>query len=59
MNTSAVGGVSAAAFDRTYGVAVAKKSLDAQKQSGESAVQLIQSAAAPPVKPGHSLSVMA
>lgn len=40
-------------------VVMAKKALDAQKQSGEAALQLIATAVAPPVKEGHSLSVYA
>lgn len=39
-------------------IAVAKKALDQQKTDGDSAQELIESAAPPP-KPGHKLSVMA
>jgi hypothetical protein len=46
--------------DAQYDVTVAKKAQDSVKESGQRALELIQSAAAPPpVKPGHSLSVFA
>jgi hypothetical protein len=59
MSISSVGSGSAAAFDRTYGVAVAKKSQDAQQVDGKNALKLIESAASPPVKQGSTFSVMA
>ena len=58
MSVSAVGG-SSAAFDQTYAVSVARKALSATKLDGQNALQLIEAAKAPPVKPGHSLSVIA
>ena len=42
----------------TYSIAVARKSLDAQQQEGKNAVALIQASAAPPLKPGHTLSIV-
>lgn len=51
--------VSAANFSQQYSVAVASKQISQQKQEGADKVALIQSASAPPVKPGHSVSVMA
>lgn len=56
MSISSVG--SGAALEQQYSVAVAKKQLDAQELEGRNAVQLIQSAEAPPLKPGHRLSVV-
>lgn len=53
------GGAAAMKFEQDYSVAVAKKVVDARKVSGENTLALIQSASAPPVKPGHQLSVMA
>ena len=55
MNVSSTG---SAAFAQQYSVTIAAKQLDAQKQNGEKALQLIASAAPPP-KPGHTLSVFA
>ena len=56
MSISSVG--SGAAVEQQYSIAVAKKQLDGQQVEGRSAVQLIQSAEAPPLKPGHRLSVV-
>lgn len=59
MSISAASSGSAIAFPETYSVAVAKKALDAKQVDGKNALTLIESATAPPVKPGHSLSVIA
>ncbi len=56
MSISAVG--RGAAVEQQYSIAVAKRQLDAQQVEGRSALQLIQSAEAPPLKPGHRLSVV-
>ena len=56
MSISSVG--SGAALEQQYSIAVAKKQLDAQAVEGQSAVELIQSAETPPLKPGHRLSVV-
>jgi hypothetical protein len=58
MSISAMGAAGAAAFVRQYSVGIAQKSLDAQKQSGAQALQLIASAE-PPRKPGQTINVMA
>jgi hypothetical protein len=58
MSISAVGSAGATAFVQQYSVGIAKKSLDAQKQTGEQALQLIASAQ-PPLKPGQTINVMA
>lgn len=59
MNVSSAGAVSHADASAAQTVVVAKKALDQQKMEGQQAVALIQSASAPPVKQGHSLSVYA
>ncbi len=56
MSISAVG--AASGVEQAYSIAMARKSLDAQQAEGKNAVALIQSAAAPPLRPGHQLSVV-
>jgi len=56
MSISSVG--AASGVEQAYSIAVARKSLDAQQTEGKNALQLIQSAEAPPLKPGHRLSVV-
>ena len=56
MSISSVG--AASGVEQAYAVAMARKSLDAQQAEGKNAVALIQSAAAPPLRPGHQLSVV-
>jgi len=58
MSITGIGDTSRADLATSYGVAVAKKSLDAQQQDGKNAVKLIEASAAPPLKPGHSLSIV-
>lgn len=59
MSISSVGGASQVSASSTQSIVMAKKALDQQKQEGQSAVQLIEAAAPPPVRQGHSLSVYA
>ncbi len=56
MSISSVG--AASGVEQAYSIAMARKSLDAQQAEGKNAVALIQSAAAPPLRPGHQLSVV-
>ena len=51
--------VSAAPLEAQYAVAVAKKAIDAQQVQAKNALRLIETATAPPLKPGHVLSVIA
>ncbi|CAN5914882.1 hypothetical protein BH11MYX4_BH11MYX4_48390 [soil metagenome] len=58
MSITGIRDTSRADLGTSYGVAVARKSLDAQQQDGKTAIKLIEASAAPPVRPGHSLSVV-
>ncbi len=53
-----VSSTSAAQFSQQYDVTVASKALDQQRQDGEKTLQLI-AAAAPPIRAGSTISVMA
>ncbi|MDB4946647.1 MAG: hypothetical protein JWP97_6181 [Labilithrix sp.] len=61
MSISSIGAaaVSAASLDKPYSIAVAVRSLDAQKMEGQNALALIASATPAPLQPGHQLSVVA
>ena len=60
MNISSVSAAGAVDASSPETVIMAKKALNQQKQDGQSAVALIQGAAAPPPpRAGHALSVYA